>query len=92
MHAYDVASENSTGECKGQNIQPRENGEKVKVQVKVEVSCNGVVSVTSATAVVRVSADVTVEINREMYNNDGFDLDAQVGTMWLLAFNCTNKR
>lgn len=63
----------------------QENGEKAKVKVRVEVNCNGVVSVTSATAVVRVNADETetMEINGEMYNDDGIDLDAQVGTMCL---------
>ncbi|KAA0702147.1 Heat shock protein 105 kDa Heat shock 110 kDa protein [Triplophysa tibetana] len=64
------------GEYKVQNIQPQENGEKTKVKVSVEVNCNRVVSVTSATAVMRVSADETEtsEINGEMYNDDGFDL------------------
>ncbi|KAI7801016.1 putative heat shock protein 105 kDa, partial [Triplophysa rosa] len=67
------------GEYKVQNIQPQENGEKAKVKVRVEVNCNGVVSVTSATAVTRVSTDETetTEINGEMYNDDGFDLDAR---------------
>lgn len=68
VNAYEVAFDNSTGEYKVQKIQPQENGEKTKVKVRVEVNCNGVVSMTSATAVMRVSADEneTTEINGEM--------------------------
>lgn len=81
---YDVIL-NLTGEYKVQNIQPQENGEKAKVKVKVQVDCSGIVSVTSAMAVLRISSDEieTAKINGEMYNDDGFDMDAQVGTMWL---------
>nr|XP_055052842.1 heat shock protein 105 kDa isoform X1 [Misgurnus anguillicaudatus] len=66
------------GEYKVQNIQPQENGEKAKVKVKVQVDCSGIVSVTSAMAVLRVSADdETTKVNGEMDNDDGIDVDAQ---------------
>ncbi|XP_067306558.1 heat shock protein 105 kDa isoform X1 [Pseudorasbora parva] len=62
------------GEYKVHNIQPQKNGEKAKVKVKVQVNTSGIVSVSSATMVLRVSADKseTTEIN-EIYSHGGSD-------------------
>ncbi|XP_051719032.1 heat shock protein 105 kDa isoform X2 [Ctenopharyngodon idella] len=62
------------GEYKVQNIRPQENGEKAKVKVKIEVNTSGIVSVSSATMVLRVSSDKseTTEIN-EIYSHGGSD-------------------
>lgn len=71
-----------TGEYKVQNIRPQENGEKAKVKVKVEVNTSGIVSVSSATMVLRVSSDKyeTTEIN-EIYSHGGSDdIEIEVGT------------
>ncbi|KAL1260968.1 hypothetical protein QQF64_008795 [Cirrhinus molitorella] len=61
-------------EYKVQNIQPQENGEKAKVKVKVQVNASGIVSVSSATMVLRVRSNgsETTEIN-EIYSHDGSD-------------------
>uniref|UniRef100_A0A8C2HKB4 Heat shock 105/110 protein 1 n=1 Tax=Cyprinus carpio TaxID=7962 RepID=A0A8C2HKB4_CYPCA len=52
-------------EYKVQNIQPQENGEKAKLKVKVQVNASGIVSVSSATMVLRVSSNESesTEIN-----------------------------
>ncbi|KAI4885529.1 hypothetical protein NFI96_020103 [Prochilodus magdalenae] len=44
------------GEYRVQNVQAQDNGEKSKVKVKVQVNTSGIMSVTSATMVMRVSA------------------------------------
>lgn len=72
-----------------QNIQPQENGEKAKVKVKVQVNASGIVSVSSATMVQRVSLNKseTTEIN-EIYSHDGSDdIDIEVGTTLDLFHN-----
>uniref|UniRef100_A0A8C1BJW2 Heat shock protein family H (Hsp110) member 1 n=1 Tax=Cyprinus carpio carpio TaxID=630221 RepID=A0A8C1BJW2_CYPCA len=69
-------------EYKVQNIQPQENGEKAKLKVKVQVNASGIVSVSSATMVLRVSSNESesTEIN-EIYSHDGADdINIEVGT------------
>uniref|UniRef100_A0A8C1PHK3 Heat shock 105/110 protein 1 n=1 Tax=Cyprinus carpio TaxID=7962 RepID=A0A8C1PHK3_CYPCA len=68
-----------------QNIQPQENGEKAKLKVKVQVNASGIVSVSSATMVLRVSSNESesTEIN-EIYSHDGADdINIEVGTTFL---------
>ncbi len=79
-----------------QNVQPQENGEKAKVKVKVQVNASGIVSVSSATMVLRVSSNESeaTEIN-EICSHDGSDdIDIEVGTTLCLFHNreCTNSK
>ncbi|XP_051521103.1 heat shock protein 105 kDa isoform X2 [Myxocyprinus asiaticus] len=83
-------TEAKIGEYKLQNIQPQENGDKAKVKVKVQVNASGIVSVTSATMVLRVSSDdsETTEINEDIYYHDGSDeIDIQDKTQETNAHN-----
>lgn len=93
----------STGEYKVQNIRPQENGEKAKVKVKIEVNTSGIVSVSSATMVLRVSSDKseTTEIN-EIYSHGGSDdIEIEVGFLrcrklfacyvWCSVFLCRDN-
>lgn len=79
-----------------QNIQPQENGEKAKLKVKVQVNASGIVSVSSATMVLRVSSNESesTEIN-EIYSHDGADdINIEVGTTLCLFHNheCINSK
>uniref|UniRef100_A0A8C1BJY2 Heat shock protein family H (Hsp110) member 1 n=1 Tax=Cyprinus carpio carpio TaxID=630221 RepID=A0A8C1BJY2_CYPCA len=76
-------------EYKVQNIQPQENGEKAKLKVKVQVNASGIVSVSSATMVLRVSSNESesTEIN-EIYSHDGANI--QLSTI-ILTDVCSSQ-
>uniref|UniRef100_A0A8C1XFS4 Heat shock 105/110 protein 1 n=1 Tax=Cyprinus carpio TaxID=7962 RepID=A0A8C1XFS4_CYPCA len=69
-------------EYKVQNIQPQENGEKAKLKVKVQVNASGIVSVSSATMVLRVSSNESesTEINEINSHDVADDINIEVGT------------
>ncbi|XP_076832342.1 heat shock protein 105 kDa isoform X2 [Brachyhypopomus gauderio] len=64
------------GEYKVQCVQAQEKGEKTKVKVKVQVDGSGVMSVTSATVVMRVSS---VDTEAELGENDTEEVIIQDG-------------
>uniref|UniRef100_A0AAR2JG05 Uncharacterized protein n=1 Tax=Pygocentrus nattereri TaxID=42514 RepID=A0AAR2JG05_PYGNA len=72
------------GEYKVQNVQAQDNAEKSKVKVKVQVNASGIMDVTSATMVMRVSAadadgDLGENTIEEVSTQDGLDeADGQV--------------
>ncbi|XP_017564059.2 heat shock protein 105 kDa isoform X2 [Pygocentrus nattereri] len=68
----------SSGEYKVQNVQAQDNAEKSKVKVKVQVNASGIMDVTSATMVMRVSAadadgDLGENTIEEVSTQDGLD-------------------
>uniref|UniRef100_A0A8C1XEX7 Heat shock 105/110 protein 1 n=1 Tax=Cyprinus carpio TaxID=7962 RepID=A0A8C1XEX7_CYPCA len=72
-----------------QNIQPQENGEKAKLKVKVQVNASGIVSVSSATMVLRVSSNESesTEINEINSHDVADDINIEVGTTLCLFHN-----
>uniref|UniRef100_A0A8C2F2W1 Heat shock 105/110 protein 1 n=1 Tax=Cyprinus carpio TaxID=7962 RepID=A0A8C2F2W1_CYPCA len=76
-------------EYKVQNIQPQENGEKAKLKVKVQVNASGIVSVSSATMVLRVSSNESesTEINEINSHEVADDINIEVGTTLCLFHN-----
>uniref|UniRef100_A0A8C2HKN3 Heat shock 105/110 protein 1 n=1 Tax=Cyprinus carpio TaxID=7962 RepID=A0A8C2HKN3_CYPCA len=83
-------------EYKVQNIQPQENGEKAKLKVKVQVNASGIVSVSSATMVLRVSSNESesTEINEINSHEVADDINIEVGTTLCLFHNheCINSK
>uniref|UniRef100_A0A8C2F589 Heat shock 105/110 protein 1 n=1 Tax=Cyprinus carpio TaxID=7962 RepID=A0A8C2F589_CYPCA len=79
-----------------QNIQPQENGEKAKLKVKVQVNASGIVSVSSATMVLRVSSNESesTEINEINSHEVADDINIEVGTTLCLFHNheCINSK
>ncbi|XP_072547584.1 heat shock protein 105 kDa isoform X2 [Salminus brasiliensis] len=66
------------GEYKVQNVQAQDSGEKSKVKVKIQINASGIMSVSSATMVMRVSAadvegDLGENTTEEVSTQDGLD-------------------
>uniref|UniRef100_A0A8C1XCW1 Heat shock protein 105 kDa n=1 Tax=Cyprinus carpio TaxID=7962 RepID=A0A8C1XCW1_CYPCA len=82
------------GENQGVFLQ--ENGEKAKLKVKVQVNASGIVSVSSATMVLRVSSNESesTEINEINSHDVADDINIEVGTTLCLFHNheCINSK